>query len=399
MGRGPLVDEQPEHFETIVVGGGQAGLAVGYHLARQGLGFVILDAGSRVGDAWRSRWAGLRLFTSARYDGLPGMPFPGPRDALPTKDEVADFLEAYAARMELPIRGGTRVSAIWPADGRGFLLAAGRHHYRAANVVVATGAYSHPRVPDFASDLDPSILQLHSSEYRSPAQLADGGVLVVGASNSGAEIALGVAGSHQTLLSGPDKGKMPVRPESALARVFDPAFWLFLNRVATLSNPFGRKALPFVRDHGGPLERVWPADLEAAGVERVFARAVAVRDGLPVLEDGRVVDVANVIWCTGFRPRFDWIHLPIIGDDGWPMQSRGVVPGAPGLFFVGLPFLHSAASALLGGVGRDAAHIAEQLRRRQRTTDARPGVIREFEPGPARRRTPSPPPVMTDQAS
>ena len=394
-----MVHTRPEHFETVIIGGGQAGLAVGYYLARQRRPFVILDAGKRTGDAWRTRWDGLRLFTAARYDGLPGLPFPGPRDALPTKDEVADFLETYANEMGLPVRSGIRVTGVWAAEhGEGFRVQAGSDEFDATNVVVANGAYSQPRIPGFAADLDPSILQLHSSEYRSPSQLRDGGVLVVGASNSGAEIALAVAREHPTILSGPDKGKMPARPESRLARVIDPGFWFFINHIATLSNPFGRRALPFVRDHGGPLERVWPADLEAAGVERVFDRTVAARGGLPALEDGRSLEVTNVIWCTGFRPNYDWIHLPVVGADGWPMQVRGVVPAVPGLFFVGLPFLHSAASALLGGVGRDAAHVVRQMQPRLQAADTVREASPAVGPDPARTRTPSPP-VLTDQAS
>ena len=227
--------------------------------------------------------------------------------------------------------------------------------------MVATGAYRHPRVPDFAADLAPSIRQLHSSEFRSATDLQEGDVLVVGASNSGAEIALIAARSHRVVLSGPDKGKMPVRPEGGLARLFDIPFWFFINHLATTSTPIGRKAMPLVRDHGGPLERVWPEDLEAAGVQRIHDRTVGARDGLPLLDDGRALDVTNVVWCTGFRPDYGWIHVPAIGSDGWPLQVRGVVPSVPGLYFIGLPFMYSGASALLGGVGRDAAFVAERI--------------------------------------
>ncbi len=362
----------PERVEAVVIGGGQAGMAVGYHLAQRHQGFVILEAADRIGDAWRKRWDGLRVFTPARYDGLPGMRFPAPPHSLPTKDEVADFLESYAGRMDLPVRTGIQVTGLKRHErGDGFVIAAGPRNFEAAEVVVATGAYGEPRVPGFASELAPSIRQLHSSEFRNPSQLRDGGVLVVGASNSGAEVALIAARQHRTVLAGPDKGKMPIRPESRLARPFDTVFWFFINHVATLNTPIGRKALPFVRDHGGPLERVWPADLAAAGVERVFGRAVGAQDGLPVLDDGRVLDVENVIWCTGFRPDFGWIHLPVVGEDGWPLQVRGIVPSVPGLYFVGLPFLYSGASALLGGVGRDAAFIADRINSRTSTSMAR----------------------------
>ena len=354
--------QQAERFESVIIGGGQAGMAVGYHLAKQGRPFVILDAGARVGDAWRTRWDGLRLFTAARLDGLPGMSFPGDPHSLPTKDDVADYLEAYAEGMRLPIQTGVHVTDLSMADGnRGFRMAAGPRRFEAEQVVVATGAYEQPRIPDFAAHIDPAIVQFHSKDFRHLSQLRDGAVLVVGASNSGAEIALMAAREHRTVLAGRDTGKMPIRPEDRMARMFDAFFWFFLNHVATLDTPIGRAMRPSVRDHGLPLDRVWPADLAAAGVERVYARTVGVQDGLPLLEDGRVMEVANVVWATGFRPDFSWIQLPVMGADGWPMQTRGVASTLPGLYFIGLPFMYSGTSSLLGGVGRDAAYLVERM--------------------------------------
>lgn len=353
---------QVERVDTVIIGGGQAGLAVGYHLAKQGRGFVILDAHARVGDAWRTRWEGLRLFTPGRLNSLPGMPFPGDPHGFPTKDEVADYLEAYAERMALPVRTATRVDDVWPAEDRwGFRVVAGDRDYEATQVVVATGAYDRPGIPEFAADLDGSITQLHSSEFRSTSQLREGPVLVVGASNSGAEIALMAAREHRTVLVGREVGKMPFRPEDRLARIFDTFFWFFVNHIATLDTPIGRKAQPSIRDHGLPLDRVRPADLSAAGVERMHAKTVGVQDGMPLLDDGQVIETANVVWATGFRPDHSWIHVPVTGDDGWPVQTRGVSMTAPGLYFIGLPFMYAGASALLGGVGRDAAYLVERM--------------------------------------
>ena len=190
-----------EHFETVIIGGGQAGLSVGYHLARRDRRFVILDANQRIGDAWRERWDSLRLFTASRYDGLPGWPFPAPAWSFPTKDEVADYLEAYAARFDLPVRTGIRVDGLSREADR-YVVAAGDRRFEADHVVVASGAYPRPRIPAFAPELDPGIVQLHSSEYRDPSQLQEGCVLVVGAANSGAEIALEVSRGHRTWLSG-----------------------------------------------------------------------------------------------------------------------------------------------------------------------------------------------------
>jgi len=353
----------PERFETVIVGGGQAGLAVGYHLARRGRRFVILDAGRRVGDAWRQRWDSLRLFTPARYDGLPGMPFPAPAWSFPTKDQVADFLEAYATRFDLPVRTGVRVDRL-SREGDRYVLAAGDRRFQADHVVVASGAYQRPRIPAFAAELDPGILQLDPYRYREPSQLPAGGVLVVGAGNSGAEIAFEVARTHPTWLSGPDTGHIPVRTGSRWDRLLTPPFWWFASRVLTVQTPIGRKVRPRALTATAPLERVRPKELAAAGVERV-PRTVGVRDGFPLLEDGRVMDVATVLWCTGFRPDFGWVDLPVFDQDGAPAHHRGVVGSQPGLYFLGLWFLSAFTSSLLGGVGSDAEHIAEQIASRQ----------------------------------
>ena len=358
-GRAVRGERNPARYDVVVIGGGQAGLATGYHLARHKLQFVILDASERVGDAWRKRWDSLHVFSPARYDGLPGVPFPAPPHSFPSKDDIADYLETYAHRMNLPVRSGVRVERLTRTDN-GYVAEAGATTFEAPQVVIATGAYQLPRVPDFGVDLDPEIRQLHSSEYRNPAQLQDGPVLIVGASNSGAEIAKDIAHVHQIWLSGRDTGKIPIHPDSRAAQLFDRVFWFAANHILTLNSPLGRKACPYMRDRGAPLERVKPADL-AAGVERVYVRTVGVRDGLPLLADGRVLSVTNVIWCTGFRQDYDWIELPVIGEDGWPVQKRGVVSAAPGLYFVGLPFMHSFASPLIGGVGRDAAYIADTI--------------------------------------
>ncbi|MGH3010578.1 MAG: flavin-containing monooxygenase [Gaiellaceae bacterium] len=347
-----------ERFETVIVGGGQAGLAVGYHLARRERRFVILDAAERVGDSWRGRWDSLRVYTPARYSGLPGMRFPARGFSYPGKDDVAAYLEAYAARFDLPVRTGVTVEAI-SNKGNGYVLAADGRRLEAENVVIASGAFHALQVPAFASELDPGIVQLGSTEYRNPSQLQDGGVLVVGAGNSGAEIALETARAHPTWISGRHPGSEPTRAGSLPDRMLMPFFWLLITHVVTVRTPIGRKVEPKVRE-GTPLARVRPKDLEAAGVERV-ARTVGADRGLPVLEDGRVLDVANVIWCTGFRPDFGWIDLPVFGDNGEPVHDRGVVRAAPGLYFVGRPFLNGFTSGLIGGVGRDAEHIAEHI--------------------------------------
>jgi putative flavoprotein involved in K+ transport len=349
------------HVETLVIGGSQAGLATGYHLRLRGLPFVIVDAHERIGDAWRKRWDSLRLFTPARYDGLPGMPFPGSPSRYPTKDETADYLEAYARKFELPVRTGVRVNRLAAAADR-FEAACDDEVLSAANVVVATGASHHPRVPAFAASLDESIYQIHSKEYRNRFQLREGGVLVVGAGNSGAEIATELAGHHRIWMSGPDTGQEPTRAGSFPDRLLTPIIWLMATRL-TVKTTLGRK----LRDHfidpprGIPLGRVRRKDIIAAGIERV-GKTTGVRDGDPLLDDGRVLQVSNVIWCTGYRPDFSWIDLGVqTTGHGFPIHNRGIVESVPGLYFMGLLFQYSLSSALLGGVGRDAEHIADHI--------------------------------------
>jgi putative flavoprotein involved in K+ transport len=352
-------EAKTEHFETIVIGGGQAGLSLGYYLKKLGRPFVILDANERIGGSWRTRcWNSLRLFTPARYNGLPGWPFPAPSWSFPTAREAADYLEAYAERFQLPVRLKTRVNRLTRADGR-YLVEAGEQRLTADSVVFASGFYGTPSIPELARELDPRIVQMHSSDYREPAQLRPGGVLLVGAGNSGADIAMEVSKTHRTWLSGPDKGQIPLRIEHPLRRLVVPVLWFVASHVLTVRTPLGRKARPHVLEHGAPRIRVKSADLDTAGVEQV-PRTTRVQDGLPVLEDGRVLDVENVIWCTGFRQDYSWIDVPVFDGDRAPVHERGVA-SEPGLYFLGLDFLYSFASENVGGVRRDAKHIAKHI--------------------------------------
>jgi putative flavoprotein involved in K+ transport len=263
------------------------------------------------------------------------------------------------ARFRLPVRTGFRVDRLSQEGGR-YVLTSGSSRITAGNVVVATGAYQAPRIPAFAAELDPTIVQLHSSQYRNPSQLRVGSLLVVGAGNSGAEIALESAAGHQTWLSGRDTGQEPFRAGGPADRLFVPAFWFLLSRVLTMRTPMGRKARRLLANRGLPLARVRRTDLTRAGVTRV-ARVAAVRDGLPVLADGEIVRPANVVWCTGFTEDFRWIDLPILGQDGEVQHERGIVRSQPGLYVIGLFFLSAGSSSLIGGVGRDAEHIAEHI--------------------------------------
>jgi putative flavoprotein involved in K+ transport len=368
---GPIEHDEARRIDTVIVGGGQAGLAMGYHLARRNLPFVILDAHDRIGDAWRHRWDSLRLFTPAWLDALPGMPFPAPPHTFPTKDEMADYLEAYAQRFDLPVRTGHRVERV-ERLGDGFSVRTQRATYHASQVVVAMATYQRPKVPAFADELDADIEQLHMRDYRNPAQLRDGTTLIVGAGNSGAELAMELASRHRVLLSGRHPGHLPFRVEGPAGRaLLVRAVTRFLfHRLLTTRTPVGRAVRPIVLRRAGPLIRQKPRDLGAAGVTRV-PRTTGASRGRPLLADGRTLDVANVVWCTGFEPDLSWIDAPgVVDGEKEPRHHRGVVAEAPGLYFLGLHFLHAMSSAMIHGVDRDAAHLADHVA--TRSTAPRP---------------------------
>ncbi len=355
-----------QHIETLIIGAGQAGLATGYHLGRLGREFLIVDGIGRIGDNWRCHYDSLKLYSPAKFDGLPGMDFPGDPWHFPGKDEVAEFLERYAVEMALPVRMHTRVDRLAPRDGGGFIAHLASETIESDNVVIATGTFGRvPQVPDLATSVAPAIRQLHSTEYKNPEQLLPGPALVVGASHSGYDIAYELAANRPTILVGPDRGNIPLDWDSNRVKVAMPAIVFLWKHVLTRRTPMGRKEMQKVRHHGAPTTRVKPHHLAERGAERIEQKVTAVSaDGLPTLDGGRVLDVSNVIWATGFRPDFGWVEAPITGTDGWPREYRGVVSEVPGLFFCGLSFQFAFSSMVLPGVGRDAAFVASKIDQR-----------------------------------
>ena len=374
---------KPERIQTVVIGGGQAGLSVGYHLARRQLPFVVLNAHERIGDPWRQRWDSLRLFTPARFDGLDGMAFPAPPDVFPTKDEMADYLESYAKRFALPVRNGVTVDRL-TRQGHRYLVSAGDQQFEAEHVVVAMANYRSrasrrsPRISPRASSsfirastpIPPSCATGTSCSLaratREPKSLSKWPVRVIarGCRDENRQRAV-----SSWRLPGPafsDAVRAPVRlPQSVDAEDTD-----------------GRKLRPRMIRQGGPLIRVKSKDLAAVHVERL-PKMVGVREGRPVLADGRVLDVANVIWCTGFHPSSSWIDLPVFAGDGEPIHERGQVTNEPGLYFVGQHFLYAMSSTMIHGVGRDAAYLADVIaartaesRRLSEVTSTRPAIMR-----------------------
>lgn len=354
-----MTQEKGIRFETIVIGGGQAGLAAGACLQQEEVEFIILDGQKEVGAAWRKRWDSLKLFTPAEYSNLPGMAFPAPPDHLPTKDEMADYLAAYVERFDLPVQLETWVERL-TRDGRSCQLYTNRGLYEANHVIVATGAYQKQRIPAFAADLDPAIQQIPSTQYRNPDQRPAGDVLVVGAGNSGAEIALDVAQTGRKVwLSGPNTGHMK---HTILGKDIFWWLWRTLFRVK-VDTWLGRRLRAKMLGGGAALLDIGEEELASAGITRV-QRTTGARNGRPQTAGGRALNVDAIIWATGFDPDFSWIERPVFDEDGFPVHRRGVVEGEPGLYFLGLPFLYRGNSSLVGGVGPDARHLAETVARR-----------------------------------
>lgn len=349
-------------FDLVIVGAGAAGLHTARLAAARGAEFTVLDAHARVGDPWRERYRSLRLFTPRRWARLPGMRLDIGFFDYPTAAQYADYLERYAVSSGMPVRTSTRVDRLTAdASGRFRLDVATGEVLFADRVVVATGAHHRPIVPRFAADVDQGIRQIHSTAYRGPEDLQRGPVLVVGAGNSGTDVALdAVASGHRTIIAGRNPGEVPAPIDSPIGNLMSSIFIRRLRRT-TIDTEKGRRFQAEHRGHGVNLVRNHMADLEKAGVRHV-GRVTGVVDGLPVLSDGETLDVATIVWCTGSLPSHDWVDIPAAFEpNGWPAHERGLATAVPGLAFMGLPFQYSVASPTLMGMERDARHVVERL--------------------------------------
>ena len=344
--------EHADDYEVVVIGAGQAGLAIGYYLARQGRRFSILERGDSLAPAWRGRWDSLTLFTPRRYSSLPGVPFPGDPDGYPTRDEVIQYLERYAETFELPIELNSSVRRLSREDGR-FVLDVDGRTITGDQVVAATGPFQTPFVPELAKDLDPNVWQAHSTGYRRPSAVPDGTVLVVGGGNTGFQIAKELSAPHNVILSVGTRQK-PL-PQRVAGR--DLFWWLTKTRLIhkTVESRLGQRLKD--RDTligSSPREITRRYDVE------LRPRAIAASGRTVRFEDGSEVEVDAVIWATGYRPDYSWIDLPIFESSGRLRHRRGVTD-VPGLSFLGLTWQHTRGSALIGWVKDDAQFIAERI--------------------------------------
>lgn len=356
-----------------MIGAGQAGLAMGYFLARQGRKFVILDRADSIAAAWRDRWDSLTLFTPRRYNSLPELPFPGDPDGYPTRDEVIAYLEQYADRFELPIELNGPVRRLTAEDGR-FVLEVDGKTIEADQVVVATGPFQTPYVPEVARHLAPEVFQTHSTGYRSPDDVPEGTVLVVGGGNTGFQIAEELSATHRVYLAVGSR-QMPL-PQRLLGR--DLFWWLTKFRLIqkTVESRLGRRMRERDTLIGSSPRRL----RRRYGVE-LKPRVVGASGRTIRFADGSELEVDAVIWATGYRPDHSWIELPVFDAHGRVVHRRGVT-NVSGLYFLGLTWQYTRGSALLGWVKEDAEFIAERIAAyeatlsREKRTDVAPAPAR-----------------------
>lgn len=341
--------------DVLIVGGGQAGLAAGYHLKSTRLKTAILDGSSRVGDSWRQRYDSLTLFTPRQFSALPGMQLEGDPEGYASKDEFADYLEKYARTFELPVRTRALATRLSLRNGTFDVETDTGERYDAANVVVATGAFQAPVVPSLSTQFSKAVGQYPVNQYRNPAQLPIGPVLVVGDGASGRDIAAELAPTRKTYLAGGRQRRL--LPE----RLFGRSIWWWLDRLGLMrAGPHSMVGRIIRRSDPFPDRNRSDEALRKVGVT-LTGRLTGASQAAAKFADGSQYEVATVVWAVGYRDQTSWIAVPGATDpNGRIVHTAGVSP-VNGLYFLGRPWQRNRASALIMGAGADAQRVIDGI--------------------------------------
>lgn len=341
-------------YDVLVIGAGQAGLAMGYYLKKNERSFLILDQSSAIGESWRKRYDSLTLFTPRRYSSLPGLILEGNQEGYPTKDEISEYLSLYAKCFSLPVQLNTYIMKLEERDHL-YVLTTSQGEFQSRNVVIATGPFQQPIIPEFSTNLSSSIIQLHSSEYKNPSQLKEGLTLVVGGGNSGAQIAAKIAEDRNVYLS----VGHPLRylPQDI---GYKSIFWWF-DKLGILKANVNSRIGNYLKNIPDPIFGFELKEKVKQGKVTILPRAMSAQGSQMAFDDGNLLEVTNIIWSTGFKADYSWIDAPsILGHNGLPIHQRGVT-SKKGLFFLGMPWQYRRGSAILQGVGADARYISNKL--------------------------------------
>ncbi|NBI28100.1 flavin-containing monooxygenase [Chengkuizengella marina] len=344
-------------LDVIVIGAGQAGLAVGYYLKQSNLSFLLLDQSAQIGETWVKRYDSLILFSPRKYSSLPGFQFPGEPNGYPNKNETANYLKQYQKKFSIPVELNTQVTYITKEDDR-FITVTKDKIYHSKIIVIATGPFKTPYIPKLnGSGLDEQIIQLHSSEYKNPDQLHKGKTLIIGAGNSGAQIAVELHNTHDVYLSSSQNLKFSPHKFAGKS-----VFWWFEKLKIYDMFPTGTIVGEWIKKQPEPIMGTELKELIQHHKVKLTEKTTSINGNEVAFEDGKTLTVKNIIWATGFTQNFDWIKINnVLNHKGNPIHQRGISQ-VSGLFFIGLPWLYKRPSALLGGVGEDAEYIVTNLK-------------------------------------
>ncbi|OOR22114.1 flavin-containing monooxygenase [Bacillus cereus] len=342
--------------DIIIVGAGQAGLAMGYYLKQEGYSFLLLEAGNRIGDSWRNRYDSLQLFTPRAYSSLPGMALIGEKNGFPYKDEIANYLEGYATYFKLPVQLQTEVLKI-KKEKDIFELHTSKEILQSKKIIIASGGFQQPFIPSFSQHLSSHIFQIHSSQYKTPSQIPKGKVLVVGGGNSGMQIAVELAKTHGVTMA--ISHPLMFLPLHLLGK----SIFYWLEKTGLLYAEINTKRGRWFQGKKDPIFGFEGKELIRNGAIKLQKKVVSASGNNIMFQNGDTYSAESVIWSTGFMQDYKWIEIEkAVNEKGFPNHIKGISP-VRGLYYIGLPWQSQRGSALICGVGKDAAYLLSEIKK------------------------------------